>query len=97
MRLISEASAQLSGVPAVKSARIGWLSVAGQGEGLVIAVDLDDPADAPAQDAAVDAIQRAVAMLDTGCPVDVAFPGGAEPDPVADTVTATTTPFYVRT
>ncbi|HEY1918369.1 MAG TPA: enhanced serine sensitivity protein SseB C-terminal domain-containing protein [Streptosporangiaceae bacterium] len=98
IRLISEASAQLATVPSVRSATTAWLSVPGQGEGLIISIDLDNPADPTAQDAATHAVERAAAVVaeDTSFPIDVTFPG-EEPNPVADSVTANSTPFYVRT
>jgi SseB protein N-terminal domain/SseB protein C-terminal domain len=100
IRLISEASAQFAGVASVRAARTAWLSVPGRGEGLVISIDLDNPADPAAQDAATLAVERAAAMVaeDTSFPIDVTFPGETPaPDPVADSISATTTPFYVRT
>jgi hypothetical protein len=98
IRLISEASAQLATVPSVRCARTAWLSVAGQGEGLIISIDLDNPADAEAQDAATHAVERAASVVaeDTSFPIDVTFPGD-DPDPVTDSVAASATPFYVRT
>jgi hypothetical protein len=98
IRLISEASAQFATVPSVRSARTAWLSVPGQGEGLIISIDLDNPADQDAQDAATHAVERAAAVVaeDTSFPIDVTFPG-EEPDLVGDTVAARSTPFYVRT
>jgi hypothetical protein len=97
-RLISETSAQLRAVPAVRAARTAWLSVAGQGEGLIISIDLDNPADEQAQDAAALAVERAVALAtdEAAFPIDVTFPGGGEPNPVAESVAASTAPFYSR-
>src|SRR6202043_1841733 len=42
--LLSEIRTALNSVPGVRQASRAWLSVAGQGEGLVISVTLDDPA-----------------------------------------------------
>jgi hypothetical protein len=97
-RLISEASAALRGVPEVREARTAWLSVAGRGEGLIISIALDDPADAAAQDAAAHAVEAAAALAgeEAGFPIDVIFPGDGEPDPVAESVAASTGPFYQR-
>jgi len=97
-RLISEASAALRGVPEVREARTAWLSVVGRGEGLVISIALDDPADPAAQDAAAHAVEAAVALAgeDAGFPIDVTFPGDGEPDPVAESVAASAAPFYRR-
>lgn len=96
-RLITETSAQLRAVPAVRAARTAWLSVAGRGEGLIISIDLDNPADEQAQDAAALAVERAAALAtdETAFPIDVTFPGG-EPNPVAESVAASTAPFYSR-
>ena len=68
------------------------------GEGLVISVALDDPADAAARDAVVVAIERAAAAApqDPGFPVDVTFPGEGAPDSVDEWVSACAGPFYLR-
>jgi hypothetical protein len=97
-RLLSEASAQLRTVPAVREARTAWLSVAGRGEGLIISIDLDNPADEAAQDAAAQAVERAAALVtdDEGFAIDVTFAGGTEPNPVAESVAASAAPFYRR-
>lgn len=98
-RLISEASTQLRAVPAVRAARTAWLSVSGRGEGLIFSIDLDNPADLAAQDAAAQAVERAAALAteDASFPIDVTFPGEAEPNPVAESVAASAAPFYSRT
>jgi SseB protein N-terminal domain/SseB protein C-terminal domain len=97
-RLLSETSAQLRTVPDVREARSAWLSVAGRGEGLIISIDLDNPADQAAQDAAAQAVERAAALVteDAGFPIDVLFAGEAEPNPVAESVAASAAPFYLR-
>jgi hypothetical protein len=97
-QLITETSAQLRAVPAVRAARTAWLSVAGRGEGLIISIDLDNPADEQAQDAAALAVERAVALAtdEAAFPIDVTFPGGGEPNPVAESMAASTAPFYSR-
>jgi hypothetical protein len=97
-RLLTEASAQLRTVPAVREARTAWLSVAGRGEGLIISIGLDNPADQAAQDAAAHAVERAAAVVteDAGFSIDVTFSGAAEPNPVAETVEASASPFYLR-
>jgi SseB protein N-terminal domain/SseB protein C-terminal domain len=97
-RLITEASAQLRSVPAVRAARSAWLSVSGRGEGLIFSIDLDNPSDQAAQDAAAQAVERAAALAteDASFPIDVTFPGEAEPNPVAETVAASAAPFYWR-
>jgi len=75
--LLATARAALTVLPEVRHAARAWLSVPRQGEGLVIAVTLDDPASAPARAAAADAIADAVAAipLRVPFPVDVTFPG----------------------
>jgi hypothetical protein len=82
--LLSEIRSLLRSVPA--------------GEGLVISVTLDDPADAAARDAVVGAIEQAAAAApqDAGFPIDVTFPGEGEPDPVDEWTSACASPFYVR-
>jgi hypothetical protein len=97
-RLISEASTQLRKVPAVRAARTAWLSVSGRGEGLIFSIDLDNPSDPAAQDAAAQAVERAAALAteDASFPIDVTFPDEAEPNPVAESVAANAAPFYSR-
>jgi hypothetical protein len=98
MHLLREAGAQLRKVPAVSEARTAWLSIPGQGEGLVVSIFLDDPADVAAQDAAAQAVERAaeLASEETAFPIDVAFPGEAGSDQVAETVASSARPFYLR-
>jgi hypothetical protein len=81
--LLTEARAALRALPAVLAASLAWLSVPGQGAGLVIAVGLDDPASDTARTAAVGAIERAAATvaLRVPVPLDVTFTG--EPAPGA--------------
>lgn len=88
----------LAGVPAVRDAAVAWLSVEFAGEGLVISVTLDDPADGPAQDAVIGVIERAVLAeaRDPGFPIDVTFPGEGAPDPVDDWISSSAAPFYRR-
>jgi len=94
--LLSEISSLLRSVPAARAAATAWLSVDSAGEGLVISVTLDDPADAAARDAVVGAIEQAAAPQDAGFPIDVTFPGEGEPDPVDEWTSACASPFYVR-
>lgn len=88
----------LRGLPAVRSASRGWLRVPGRGEGLVISVALDNPADAVAHDGVVTVIEHAVAAVPRQAPfpVDVTFPGAAEPDSVDDWLAGNAPPFYIR-
>ncbi len=101
----SEPSALLAGirsllpsVPAVRAASTAWLSVEFAGEGLVISVTLDDPADRAAKDAVVAAVEQAAAAApqDIGFPIDVTFPGEGGPDPVDEWISTHASPFYLR-
>ena len=96
--LLREVGGLLPAVPAVRHASRAWLSVPGQGEGLIISVALDDPASEPAHDAVLDTIERAVAAVPQQArfPIDVTFPGESEPDLLDDWVARNTRPFYVR-
>jgi hypothetical protein len=96
--LLREVRGRLHSVPAVRHASRAWLSVPGQGEGLIISVALDDPASEPAREAALDTIERAAAAApqQTPFPIDVTFPGESEPDLVDDWVARNTRPFYTR-
>jgi hypothetical protein len=96
--LLGEIRSLLRTVPAARAAAMAWLSVDFAGEGLVISVTLDDPADAAAQEAVVGAIERAAAAVpqETGFPIDVTFPGEGEPDQVDEWISACASPFYVR-
>ena len=75
--LLDEARSRLRRLRFVRSASRAWLSVPDRGEGLVIAVALDDPASQPAHRAVVRALVAAVASvpLHVPYPVDVVFPG----------------------
>ncbi len=96
--LLREVSTGLHALPSVRYASRAWLSVPGQGEGLIISVALDDPASEPAHEAVVGTIERAVAAvpLQAPFPIDVTFPGESEPDLVDDWVAKNTAPFYTR-
>jgi hypothetical protein len=80
--LMDEARARLRRLRFVRSASRAWLSLPDRGEGLVIAVALDDPASEPAHRAVIGALVAAVASvpLHVPYPVDVVFPG----EPAAD-------------
>ena len=56
--LLAKTRGALLEVPAVRQAFRAWLSVPGQGEGLVIAVTLDDPGSDRVRTATIDAIAR---------------------------------------
>jgi SseB protein N-terminal domain len=88
----------LAGVAAAAEAAAAWLTVEFAGEGLVVSVTLDDPADGDAQDAVIRAVERAAAAAGRSLwfPVDVTFPGEGAPDQVDEWISAFATPFYRR-
>jgi hypothetical protein len=95
--LLSEARMALGAVPSVRQASRAWLSVPGQGEGLVISVTLDDPGSETAHSDVLSAIERAVQHgPGQEFPIDVTFPGEGEPDQVDTWITAHAEPFYIR-
>jgi hypothetical protein len=96
--LLREVGSGLHSLPAVRQAARAWLSVPGQGAGLIISVTLDDPASEPAHEAVVCSIERAVAAVprQANFPIDVTFPGESEPDLVDEWVAENTVPFYTR-
>jgi SseB protein N-terminal domain len=96
--LLAGIAAGLAGVPAAGHASAAWLSVQFSGEGMIISVTRDDPSDATARNAVVATLERAVssARLDAGYPVDVMFPGEAEPDHIDWWIAAHAEPFYRR-
>ena len=110
LALLTEARARLRRLRFVRSASRAWLSVPDRGEGLVIAVALDDPASEPAHRAVIGALLAAVASvpLHVPFPVDVAFPGeptatastaaatASGPDIIAEWMSRNTRPFYTR-
>jgi len=97
--LLADIAAGLMQIAQVRDASAAWLSVQFAGEGLLISVTLDDPAEAAARDLAVGAIERAAwqaAGQDAGFPIDVTFPGESEPDHIDEWISAFATPFYRR-
>jgi hypothetical protein len=95
--LLTAMGAALGSIPDVEEASRAWLSIPGQGEGLVISVTLHDPASEPVQLDVISAIERAVdAVPGTGFPIDVTFPGESEPDEVDEWISAHAEPFYTR-
>jgi hypothetical protein len=94
--LLSQVRAALRGIPEVRQAARAWLSVPGQGEGLVISVTLDDPESEAAHKEVIAAIEQAVdAVPRQGFPIDVTFPGEGEPDQVDEWISAHADPFYL--
>ncbi|HEY2076408.1 MAG TPA: SseB family protein [Streptosporangiaceae bacterium] len=97
--LLADIAAGLMQIAQVRDASAAWLSVRFAGEGLLISVTLDDPADGAARDVAVGAIERAAwqaAAQDAAFPIDVTFPGESEPDHIDEWISAFATPFYRR-
>jgi hypothetical protein len=95
--LLSEVRVALGAVSSVRQASRAWLSVPGQGEGLVISVTLDDPGSDTTQLEVLGAIERAVQHgPGQEFPIDVTFPGEGEPDQVDAWIAADAEPFYIR-
>src|SRR5215469_2664127 len=98
--LLAGIAAGLIGIPAVRDAVAAWLAVRSSGEGLLVAVTLDDPADAVTRDQVVGAVERAaweVEASQAAFPIDVTFPGEREGDSIDGQIAAVGTPFYRRT
>jgi hypothetical protein len=85
-------------MPAVRSAVAGWLSAADSAGVLILAVSLDDPADAAGQRAVTAAAELAApgGPDASGFGLEVIFPGGGPPDLVESWIAAAGTPFYRR-
>jgi hypothetical protein len=97
--LLADMAAGLMQITAVRDASAAWLSVEFAGEGLLISVTLDDPADADVRDIVAGAIERAAwqaSPQDAEFPIDVTFPGENEPDHIDERIAAFGTPFYRR-
>jgi hypothetical protein len=97
--LLAGIAAGLIGIAAVREAAAAWLSVQAAGEGLLVAVTLDDPADAASRDLVVGAVERAAWEIEAdeaAFPIDVTFPGERAPDRIDEQIAAVGTPFYRR-
>jgi hypothetical protein len=96
--LLAEIRAGLADIPQAAEASAAWLSVQFSGEGMIISVTLDDPADGAVRDAVVAMLERAAqaARHDAGHPIDVTFPGEGEPDQIDQWIAARAEPFYRR-
>jgi hypothetical protein len=97
--LLAGIAAGLIAIAAVRDASAAWLSVKFAGEGLLVAVTLDDPADSSARDMVVGAVERAAweaAPQDAAFPIDVTFLGSGERDHFDECVAAAGSPFYRR-
>jgi SseB protein N-terminal domain/SseB protein C-terminal domain len=95
--LLTEIRSALDAIPDVRQASRTWLSVPGEGEGLVISVSLHDPGSETVHEDVLGAIEQAVhAIPEQGFPIDVTFPGEHEPDQVDRWIAAHAEPFYIR-
>jgi hypothetical protein len=97
--LLAGIAAGLMAIAPVRDASAAWLSVEFAGEGLLISVTLDDPADAHIQDLVAGAVERAAweaAPPDASFPIDVTFPGNGERDHLDECVSAVASSFYRR-
>lgn len=95
--LLDEMSVVLDAIPDVQQASRAWLSVAGEGEGLIISVMLRDPDSEAAHLEVLGAIERAVSAVPAqGFPIDVTFPGEGGPDELEEWIAAQAEPFYSR-
>ncbi|HSR85019.1 MAG TPA: SseB family protein [Streptosporangiaceae bacterium] len=97
--LLAGIAAGLISIAAVREATAAWLSVQFAGEGLLVAVTLDDPADSAAQDLVVGAVERAAweaAPEDAAFPIDVTFLGSGKRDHIDEALVAAGSQFYRR-
>jgi hypothetical protein len=96
--LLGEISARLRPITAARQASRGWLSVPGEGEGLIISVILDDPGDEASQAAVLAAVEHAAAAAGPAerFPIDVTFPGEREPDDIDRWIAEHADPFHLR-
>jgi len=97
--LLAGIAAGLIGIPAVREAVAAWLAVRSAGEGLLVAVTIDDPASAETRDLVVGAVERAAWEIEAdqaAFPIDVTFPGEREGDRIDGQIAAVGTPFYRR-
>jgi hypothetical protein len=97
--LLAGIAAGLIGIAPVREASAAWLSVRLAGEGLLVAVTLDDPSDAADRDLVVGAVERAaweVEAAEAAFPIDVTFPGERAPDRIDEQIAAVGTAFYRR-
>jgi hypothetical protein len=97
--LLAGIAAGLIAIPAVRDAVAAWLAVRSAGEGLLVAVTLDDPADAGTRDQVVGAVERAAWEVEpdqAAFPIDVTFPDEREADRIDGRIAAVGTPFYRR-
>jgi SseB protein N-terminal domain len=98
VELLALIRAGLARIPQARSASAGWLSVQFAGEGMVVSVTLDDPADAIIRAQVIVALEQAAGAgcRDAGYPIDVTFPGEGEPDHIDHWMATAAVPFYCR-
>jgi hypothetical protein len=97
--LLAGIAAGLIGIAGVHEATAAWLSLQFAGEGLLVAVTLDDPSDAASRDLVVGAVERAAWEIDpdeAAFPIDVTFPGEGAPDQIDEQIAVVGTSFYRR-
>jgi len=97
--LFARIGAGLAEIPQTAAAAAAWLSVQFSGEGMIISVTLDDPADTAVKDSVVTMLEKAAgdaAPSEPGYPIDVTFPGEAEPDFIDRWMAAFAESFYQR-
>jgi hypothetical protein len=95
--LLTQIRSALDAIPEVRQASRAWLSVAGEGEGLIISVTLGDPGSPSVHEDVLGAIEQAVhAVPAQGFPIDVTFPGEHAPDQVEEWIEAHAEPFFIR-
>jgi hypothetical protein len=97
--LLAGIAVGLIAIAAVRDASAAWMAVQFAGEGLLVSVTLDDPADSRVQDLVVGAVERAAweaAPQDASFAIDVIFPGNGERDRIDERVSAVASPFYRR-
>jgi hypothetical protein len=96
--LLSEIGSALADIPQAAQAAAAWLSVPFSGEGMIISVTLDDPANDLVRDSVVAMLEHTAhsARQDTAYPIDVTFPGESDPDDIDRWIAAFAEPFYRR-
>jgi hypothetical protein len=97
--LLAGIAAGLMQIAVVRDAAAAWLSVESAGEGLLVAVTLDDASDAEARDLVVGVVERAAWEVEpeqAAFAIDVTFPGERAPDRIDEQICAVATPFYRR-
>jgi len=94
--LLSAVGTALGEVSQVVSASRAWIDVENAGEGLIIGVELDDPADEQAQELTLHTVERVVKDVEPDFALDVTFVDQEEGDPIDEWLLDNTDPFYTR-